>query len=190
MAAAIHFENLRTKKDVGEARSIRKTGEFQIVLPFGVNYGVRATKADFYSVHEYLELPAGDQYREVKKNLLMVPIEVGETVKLNNVFFEAGLAVLRSESSPELNRLVQILKENPTINIQLEGHTDNLGTPDVLLKLSEDRVATVKNYLVHHKVSAARIGGKGYGNTQPVSQGNSEEERLLNRRVEFVMTKK
>lgn len=190
LAAAIHFENLRTKKDVGEARSDPKTGEFQIVLPFGVNYGVRATKSDFYSVHEYLELPAGDQYREVKKNLMMVPIEVGETIKLNNVFFEAGLAVLRAESSPELDRLVQILKENPTINIQLEGHTDNLGTPDVLLKLSEDRVATVKSYLVDHGIAATRIAGKGYGATRPVTQGNSEEERLLNRRVEFVITKK
>ncbi|MFM8911485.1 MAG: OmpA family protein [Flammeovirgaceae bacterium] len=190
LAASIHFENLRTKKDVGEARSDPKTGEFQIVLPFGVNYGVRATKADFYSVHEYLELPAGDQYREVKKNLLMVPIEVGETIKLNNVFFEAGLAVLRPESSPELDRLVQILKENPTINIQLEGHTDNLGTPDVLLKLSEDRVTTVKGYLVERGIAGTRITGKGYGATKPVTQGNTEEERLLNRRVEFVITKK
>ncbi|MFN7328749.1 MAG: OmpA family protein, partial [Bacteroidota bacterium] len=75
-------------------------------------------------------------------------------------------------------------------NIQLEGHTDNLGTPGVLLKLSEDRVATVKSYLVDHGIAATRIAGKGYGATRPVTQGNSEEERLLNRRVEFVITKK
>lgn len=190
LAAAIHFENLRTKKDVGEARSDPKTGEFQIVLPYGVNYGVRATKPDFYSVHEYLELPAGNQYKEVKKNLMMVPIAVGETIKLNNVFFEAGLASLRSESSPELDRLVTILKENMGIAIQLEGHTDNLGAPDVLQKLSEDRVATVRNYLLDHGIAASRVTGKGYGATRPVSKGETEEERLLNRRVEFVITKK
>ena len=190
LAAAIHFENLRTRKDVGEARSDPKTGEYQIILPFGINYGVRAGRSDYYSVHENLELPASDQYKEVQKNLMMVPIEVGETVKLNNVFFEAGLAVLRTESFPELDRLVTILKENSSIAIELAGHTDNRGTGDVLQKLSEDRVATVKQYLISNGISQNRIDGFGYGASRPISQGDSEEDRMLNRRVEFKITKK
>ena len=190
LAAAIHFENLRTRKDMGEARSDPKTGAYQIILPFGVNYGVRATRSDFYSVHENLELPMAREYNEVQKDLMMVPIEVGETIKLNNVFFEAGLAILKSESFPELDRLVTILKENPTIAIELAGHTDNRGTIDVLLKLSEDRVATVKDYLVKEGIDKARIDGHGYGASRPVAQGDSEEERQLNRRVEFKITKK
>jgi outer membrane protein OmpA-like peptidoglycan-associated protein len=190
LSASIHFENLRTRRDVGEARSDPKTGEYQIILPFGINYGVRASRSDYYSVHENLELPLSKEYIEVQKNLIMVPIEIGETVKLNNVFFEAGLADLKSESFPELDRLVAILKENPNIAIQLEGHTDNRGSGDVLQKLSEDRVATVKSYLVDHGVASDRIAGKGYGATKPVSKGETEEERLLNRRVEFVITRK
>jgi outer membrane protein OmpA-like peptidoglycan-associated protein/Tol biopolymer transport system component len=190
LAASIHFENLRTRRDVGEARSDPKTGTYQIVLPYGINYGVRATRSDFYSIHENLELPVTDEYKEVQKNLLMIPIEVGETIKLNNVFFEAGLAVLKSESFPELDRLVTILSENTGIFIQLEGHTDSRGAANVLLKLSEDRVVTVQEYLVAHGISKNRITGQGYGATRPVATGDSEEDRRLNRRVEFKITKK
>lgn len=189
LAASIHFENLRTRRDVGEARSDPKTGTYQIVLPYGINYGVRATRSDYYSIHENLELPATAEYKEVQKDLVMIPIEVGETVKLNNVFFEAGLAVLKSESFPELDRLVTILSENTGISIELEGHTDSRGTAAVLLKLSEDRVATVQEYLISRGISKHRITGHGYGATRPVANGDSEEDRKLNRRVEFKITK-
>lgn len=190
LAASIHFENLRTRRDVGEARSDPRTGMYQIVLPYGVNYGVRASRSDYYSVHENLELPASAEYKEVQKDLMMIPIEVGETIKLNNVFFEAGLPVLKSESFPELDRLVTILSENPSIFIELEGHTDSRGTADVLLKLSQERVATVQEYLVSHGIGKHRITGHGYGATRPVATGDSEEDRRLNRRVEFKITKK
>jgi outer membrane protein OmpA-like peptidoglycan-associated protein len=190
LAASIHFENLKTRKDVGEARSDPKTGAYQIILPYGANYGVRATRSDFYSVHENVELPVTNEYSEVEKDLMMVPIEIGETIKLNNVFFEAGLAVLKSESFPELDRLVSILSENTGISIELEGHTDNKGKEDVLMKLSEDRVATVRDYLVAHGIAKERITGHGFGATRPVAKGDSEEDRKLNRRVEFKITKK
>jgi outer membrane protein OmpA-like peptidoglycan-associated protein len=190
LAASIHFENLRTRKDMGEARSDPKTGEYQIILPFGINYGVRATRSDYYSVHENLELPVSNQFKEVQKNLMMVPIEVGQTIKLNNVFFEAGLAELKSESFPELDRLATILNENSGIAIELAGHTDNRGTKDVLQKLSEDRVKTVKQYLISKGIDQNRIDGYGYGASRPVSQGDLEEDRMLNRRVEFKITKK
>ncbi len=190
LAASIHFENLRTRKDVGEARSDPKTGAYQIILPFGINYGMRASRSDYYSVHENLELPATKEYKEVQKDLMMVPIEVGETIKLNNVFFEAGLSVLKSESYPELDRLVTILSENAGISIELEGHTDNRGKEDVLIKLSEDRVATVRDYLINHGIRKDRITGHGFGASRPVAKGDSEEDRMLNRRVEFKITKK
>jgi outer membrane protein OmpA-like peptidoglycan-associated protein len=106
------------------------------------------------------------------------------------VFFEAGLPVLKSESFPELDRLVTILSENPSIFIELEGHTDSRGTADVLLKLSQERVVTVQEYLISRGISKHRITGHGYGATRPVASGDSEEDRRLNRRVEFKITKK
>ncbi len=190
LAASIHFENLETGAEVGEARSDPKTGAYQIILPYGSNYGVRALANGFYSVNENLELKASDNYNEVSKDLMLVPIEVGETVKLNNVFFTAGTPTLKQESFPELDRLVTILKDNPSIFIQLEGHTDNFGDAEVLQKLSEGRVETVKQYLVSHGIDAMRITGQGFGASKPVTTGTTEEDRKKNRRVEFKILKK
>ena len=190
LTAAVHFENLDNGTDMGEARTDPKTGAYQIILPFGFHYGVRATTKGFYSVHENLDLKETAKYAEVTKDLVMVPIEVGETVKLNNVFFDAGQPGLKPASFPELDRLVSILKETPNISIELEGHTDNMGKADVLQKLSEDRVEAVKKYLVSKGINSNRISGKGYGGTRPVSNGNTEADRQLNRRVEFRIVKK
>jgi outer membrane protein OmpA-like peptidoglycan-associated protein len=191
LSARIHFENLTSGVEVGEARSDPKTGAYRIVLPFGTLYGIRAYLTDYYSVHENIELKESDnKYTEVKKDLFMVPLQIGETIKLNNVFFEAGLPTLKSESFPELNRLMEILKDNPGIYIELAGHTDNKGDASTLLKLSEDRVSTVKAYLVSNGIDTNRITGKGYGATQPVASSDTEENSKANRRVEFKITQK
>ena len=190
LAAAIHFEDLSTGAEVGEARSDPKTGQYQIVLPVGVNYGIRANVSGFYSIHENIELKQNSKYDEVFKDLLMVPIAIGETVKLNNVFFEAGLPTLKPESYPELDRLVKILVDNPGIYIELSGHTDAKGNPDALMKLSQDRVDAVKAYLVKNNIAAERISGTGYGATQPIAPSDTEENSRLNRRVECKIVKK
>lgn len=189
LAAKIHFENMDTGNEVGEARSDPKTGAFQIILPSGFYYGVRASVMGYYSLHENLDLKESNNYSEVKKDLLMVPFELGETIKLNNVFFEAGLAVLKSESYHELDRLVTILRENPGIFIELQGHTDNKGDAATLLKLSQDRVEAVKAYITSHDINNERISGKGFGSTQPIAPSDTEENSRLNRRVEFKIVK-
>ena len=191
LSARIHFEDLADGVEVGEARSDPKTGAYRIVLPFGTNYGVRANVKDYYAVHENIELQQRSRkYTELRKDLLLIPLQIGETVKLNNVFFEAGLPTLRSESYPELNRLIEVLKENPGISIDLSGHTDHGGDATTLLRLSQNRVVTVKGYLVAHGIDETRITGTGYGDTQPLAAGDTEESRKLNRRVEFKITKK
>jgi outer membrane protein OmpA-like peptidoglycan-associated protein len=190
LAAVIHFENLATGVEIGEARSDPKTGNYQIVLPYGVNYGVRANVSGFYSIHENIELKENSKYSEVSKDLLMVPIAIGETVKLNNVFFEAGLPTLKSESYPELDRLVKVLIDNPGIYIELEGHTDAKGNADALMKLSQERVDAVKAYLVKNNIPAERITGTGYGASKPVAPSDTEENSRLNRRVSLKIVKK
>ena len=95
------------------------------------------------------------------------------------------LLFIKPESYPELNRLIEILKENPGIMIDLAGHTDHKGDAATLLKLSQDRVATVESYLVSQGISETRIEGKGYGDTQPVQDNKTAAGRAKNRRVEF-----
>lgn len=190
LEAVIRFDDLSTGKEEGEARSDPRTGDYRIVLAAGKNYGYHAEAPGYLSVNENLELVDLREYGEVRKDLLLVPIEVGESIQLKNVFFAQSKAVLLPESYPELDRLVRIMKDNETIEIQLEGHTDGRGDPKANLILSEQRVEAVKQYLVSKGISEKRIVGKGYGGTKPRVSNDTEENRKLNRRVEFKITRK
>ncbi len=190
VSADILFEDLLEHKEVGEAISDPKTGSYRITLAHGKNYGIRAVAEGFLSVNENLELMSITKYAEIEKDLFLVPIEVGETMQLNNVFFEQGKPILKSQSFPELDRLVEIMVENPSIKIELGGHTDNVGNKDALLKLSQDRVLAVKAYLEKKGIKKDRVEGKGYGYTQSIAPNTNEADRQRNRRVEFKITKK
>jgi outer membrane protein OmpA-like peptidoglycan-associated protein len=190
VGASIVFEDLAANKKAGEARSDPKTGAYQIVLPFGVNYGFMAKAEGFFSVRENLNTKNMQQFKEIDLDLFLVPIAVGEVVKLNNVFFDPGLSTLQRESFAELNSLAAMMKHNPEIQIEIAGHTDLRGTPEATQKLSEERVASVKDFLVQRGVDASRIKGVGYGATKPVAPSDTEENRLKNRRVEFTIIKK
>jgi outer membrane protein OmpA-like peptidoglycan-associated protein len=190
VSAEILLDNLGSGSEVARAISDPQTGDFKIILPRGANYGLHAVAKGFLSVNENLELITINSYEEVEKNLLLVPIEVGESIQLNNVFFEQGKATLRQESVPELDRLTEILKENRTLEIELSGYTDSMGPGDALQQLSEDRVAAVIDYLVAHGINKRRLRGRGYGSENPSARNDTEEHRRMNRRVEFRIVKK
>ncbi len=189
VAAEILLDNLVNGKEVAEANSDPSSGEFKIVLQPGANYGIHAAAKGYLSVNENMELATIHEYKEMQKDLLLMPIEVGLTLALNNVFFEQGKPTLRKESYPELDRLVQIMIDNPKMQIELAGHTDNVGNGTALMKLSQDRVDVVKKYLEDHSISAHRIAGRGYGATSPREKNDTEEHRMMNRRVEFKILK-
>jgi outer membrane protein OmpA-like peptidoglycan-associated protein len=190
ISATILFDDLATQLEVGEANSHPNNGDYKIVLPYGINYGLHASANGFLSVNENMELQTISTYQEIQKDLYLVPIEVGESILLNNVFFEQGKPILKSESFPELDRLWQILNDNPKIEIELDGHTDNVGSHTALVKLSLDRVETVKKYLTEKGIPSKRISGRGFGPDHPIEKNDTEENKRKNRRVEFRITKK
>lgn len=109
---------------------------------------------------------------------------VGKVIRLEALIFQQRSAVISPESYPELNNVAQMLHDNPNMVIQLEGHTDTRGDKNLNLKLSEDRVESVRNYLVRRGVAKNRIKLKAFGGSQPLSLENTEEAHKLNRRVE------
>jgi outer membrane protein OmpA-like peptidoglycan-associated protein len=125
----------------------------------------------------------------VEMNFKLQPIEVGAVVNLKSVLFELGSTTLLDESYSELNVVVDFLKSNPNVVIELEGHTDNRGDMRKNLVLSQQRVDKIKSYLVSKGISPKRIQGKGYGGSRPIATNNTEEARRLNRRVEFRILK-
>lgn len=187
--ADISYETLLDKKEIGKASSNAFNGEYKIVLPYGQDYGFHAMAPGYISVNENINLDTLKGYAEINHDLYLVPLEVGQSVLLNNLFFERSKAILKPESFPELDRLVTIMKENPNMEIELEGHTDSYGNAELNVQLSEDRVKTVEKYLVSKGIKEKRITGKGYGGARPIADNSNEVTRKKNRRVAFVIKK-
>ena len=126
----------------------------------------------------------------ISRDLYLVPIEIGQVVRLNNVFFDFDKVQLKDDSFPELDRVAEFMNENPKVSIEIAGHTDAMGAEDYNLQLASGRVTSVKDYLVTRKgLSPDRIVIKSYGESVPVADNNTEEGRSQNRRVEFRILK-
>ncbi len=188
--AKIIYEQLNTGVEVGFTNSNPETGEYQILLPAGVNYGFLALKDKFIPLSENIDLTDVKEYKEIERDLYLVPIEVGVPVRLNNVFFDFDKSTLRKESFPELDRVVTLMKENPKLKVEIAGHTDWKGTDEYNQKLSQRRTNSVVKYLVHKGVISTRLVPKGYGEKQPIATNATDEGRQKNRRVEFVVLEK
>jgi len=187
---AITYEILPGGKTAGTARSEPVEGNYNIVLPKGFNYGFIAEADGYYAINENIDLSALEAYKEVERNIYMAPLNVGAVIRLNNIFFEFGKAVLKEESYPELDRVVKLLTTNPTIALEIAGHTDNVGSDEANQSLSADRAKAVVEYLVSKGIGKKALSSKGYGETVPVGDNNTEEGRQLNRRVEFKILNK
>ena len=188
--ARIVYNILSTNKESGIAVSNVKDGTYKIVLPASAAYSFLAMKDKFYSVSENIDLRGLKEYKEIERNLYLAPIAVGETIRLNNLFFDFSKSALRSESAAELERVIKLLTDNPNMVIEISGHTDNVGGDLSNNKLSFDRATAVKTYLVNKGFKATRIQVKGYGKTKPVGSNDTEAGRQENRRVEFRILKK
>ncbi|EKO52414.1 OmpA family protein [Leptospira kirschneri] len=192
LSADIHYESLKSHEKIGSAKSDPSNGNFSIILPFGENYGFYAQKKGYLPVSQNLNLSSKKKFSEkVEVILQLPPIRDRGSIQINNLFFESKSFQIAPESAPELDRLAEIVKENPDIEIQIEGHTDNVGKKKDNLILSEKRAAAVAEYLFQkHSISKARIQTKGFGDSVPLSKNDSEEARKKNRRVNFTILKK
>lgn len=165
-----------------------KLGIYRLRISSTNVYTIVVVAEGYVGILEKLDIHTFEM-RQVELNFKLQPIEVGATVNLKNVLFVVGKTTLLTESYDELNVVVDLLKNNPRIEIELAGHTDNRGDAKQNLKLSQSRVDKVKAYLVSKGIAGRRIKGKGYGGQRPIANSDSEESRKLNRRVEFTIVK-
>jgi outer membrane protein OmpA-like peptidoglycan-associated protein len=187
VAARVFYQRLSDGSHIGSAVANPATGEYSLALPAGENFEFHAEHDGYYPVSENMDLRELAEYREARKDLVLVPIERGTTVRLNNIFFDFDRATLRSESIPELDRLVAFLVGQPKMRVQIGGHTDNVGGDEYNLVLSQSRAQAVVDYLIAKGIAASRLDPKGYGKTRPVDTNDSDQGRQNNRRVEFTI---
>lgn len=164
-----------------------ETGHYLVTLPLGRDYAFNVNRRDylFYSDNFPLRDKAPDSTYE--KNIPLQPLEANATVVLRNIFFDVSKWDLKPESQAELDRVVELLQQNPGLKIQIGGHTDDVGSDADNQKLSEQRARSVVAYLVSKGIGANRLTAKGYGESKPVAGNDSEEGRAQNRRTEMMI---
>ena len=195
IGAKLIYERLPDGRDMGITQSDPASGEYHIKLPIGYNYSLHAEAKDHISESQNLDLR--NYHRDLKetvdfrlKPIEIVRIEEDAVVRLNSIFFDFNKAVLKPESFPELDRVIQLMERSPQMTIEVAGHTDNIGSENANLKLSEKRASAVKKYFLSKGISAARVTSKGFGEGRPIVSNDDEKDgRELNRRVEFKITK-
>lgn len=189
LAADIQIIDVVTGVVVANTGSDAKTGGYMVTIPEGHDYAVNASAKGylFYSEREQRHLNDDRllYWQTVTRDIALTPIESGERIALRNVFFETGKYELLPTSTAELDKVVELLKQNATLRVELGGHTDNVGNAADNQRLSEQRAKAVYDYLVAHGIETNRLTYKGYGETQPVADNSTPTGQAANRRTEM-----
>ena len=184
--AEVTVTNL-TKSGISTGQSNQVDGTFSIQLEAASDFTVVGKKAGYISNIEKVSTIGLNRSAilYVKLELVVEEARVGKTIVLNNIYFETGKAVIQTEFSTDLDKLVRFLKDNPATRLEIQGHTDNTGSQAFNAKLSQSRADSVVNYLKNNGIEGSRLSAKGYGPSQPVADNKTKEGRARNRRVEM-----
>lgn len=185
LEAAVEIIDLQNKEPVYQDYSDAMLGDFLATLTSGKNYGLNISKSGYLFYSANFSLVGHEPKNPFNISVLLEPIEIGNKVILNNIFFDTNKFDLKPESITELQQLVDFLTLNPTLHIEISGHTDDVGNDASNNTLSENRARSVYQYLISNKIAADRLVYKGYGKTQPIAPNTTDEGRQKNRRTEF-----
>lgn len=190
------YYNLATNEQLGEI-PVAANGSYQFALPRGQRYSLQVVgNGEFVASSQNIDLreikvAKGKPTPQIKnytvREVVTMPIEAGSTITLNNLFFPNGKYTLLPESYAELNRLTELMEANPSVKVEIAGHTDNVGGDVPNQELSQDRADAVRSYLLSKGISSIRLRAKGYGKVRPVAPNTTEDGKAQNRRVEFVI---
>ena len=185
LAGIVTISNLQSGETVTEAQA-GADGKFSLYIEEAGTYGLSADAKGYMIISRKLKIAKKDEQQQVEANLRMHPLEVGSTSIMSNIFFDFGKASLRTESIGELDKIKNFLDNSPTLKLQINGHTDNVGNAAYNKILSRKRAQSVVNYLIQNGIGQDRLSVMGYGQERPlVSNDDEEEGRELNRRTEI-----
>lgn len=189
VSATITYKMVPFHNNVGIAKADRETGAYHLYMIKGKDYDVEVGLDGYLTVIETITVEDLNQDGVIVKNFEIMPITEGRVMALNRLFFVQSKAEITEDSYPQLNILVKMLEDYPSMIIQLEGHTDYRGSAKLNLELSEDRVDAIKKYLVKNGIRKSRIKTKAFGGSKPITNEATEESQSRNRRVEVRILK-
>lgn len=185
LESAVEIIALENNRPVYQDFSSVEKGDFLATITAGKNYGLNISKPGYLFYSENFSLVGHTSSNPFFITALLEPIEVGNKVILKNIFFDTNKYQLQPDSRAELQKLIEFMELNPTVKIEISGHTDNVGNDASNQTLSENRAKSVYNFLISGKIDPSRMVFKGYGKTQPIAPNDSDENRAKNRRTEF-----
>lgn len=192
----IKITNLDTREEVTLTTTVGRDGKYAVALREGSKYTVEIRSSEGYAFSStQFDVPITTERGATTTETLMIPVEViplkeGTEVRLRDVYFGFNSSELETSSQKELERLVELLRANPGIEIEIAAHTDDVGSSKFNQKLSEKRAKKIADYLTEKGIEKKRLKAKGYGKSQPVVPNDTEENRAKNRRVEFKVLRK
>ncbi|WP_347159097.1 OmpA family protein [Pontibacter chitinilyticus] len=185
VAAQVQLYDVAADSLVQQVNSDKVSGEYTVVLTEGKQYALFVTAPNYLMNSRSFDYTSQKALTPVALDVYLEPLQAGAAVVLNNLFFDTGKYTLEQKSKTELDKVIAFLKLNAQVKVEISGHTDDVGSDQDNLLLSEKRAAAVADYLTSHGISKSRIRSKGYGETKPVLPNTSEENRRQNRRIEM-----
>lgn len=184
LPSAIELTEVATRRLISKVQTDEE-GNYLITLPSGNDYAFNVNRKGYLFYSDHFSLVGNITDSSYVKDIPLQPLAAGAEVVLKNIFFDTRLFDLKPASVIELDKVVLLLKDNPQLKIQINGHTDNIGQPNDNLVLSNNRAKAVVNYLLSKGISPERLFHKGFGASQPITDNTTETARALNRRTEL-----
>lgn len=185
MVATVELFDLKQNQLVSQVNSDSVTGEYLMVLPGGSEYALYVSSTGFLFHSLHFDYQTTRDLKPLVKDIALVPVQENAMVVLNNLFFDLNKYEVRPESITELMEVVKFMQRNAAVNVEIGGHTDNTGNENYNQQLSEKRAGAVADFLISNQIAPSRIQIKGYGSKRPLKPNDSDENRQLNRRIEF-----
>jgi OmpA-OmpF porin, OOP family len=187
LQAKIELIDLSKASVESRVKSDSLTGKYLIVLTQGAEYGLYITKPGYLFRSMNFNYSEVSDFEPIVVDIELEKVREGSVVVLNNIFFDVDKYELKEKSVTELTEVIRFLNTNPSVRIQVSGHTDDVGKSEYNIDLSHKRSRSVVNYLISKGIDKSRIVAKGYGASRPLGDNNTDEGRQLNRRIEILV---
>ncbi|MCS7028425.1 MAG: OmpA family protein [Bacteroidia bacterium] len=183
--AKIQVADLETKEILIEQENNAHDGTYMVVVPTGKDYEITVSAKGYFFNSMEINAKEITTYQEIDKDIKLEKLKKDKPVPLNHIYFDFDSYKLKPESYIELDKVVRLMQENPEIRIELSAHTDDRGKDDYNMILSNNRAKAAAEYIISKGIDKNRIVPRGYGETKPIVPNTTDENRAINRRVEF-----
>ena len=185
LPSSVELTDINSQRIVSKVQTDEQ-GNYLTTLPIGNNYAFNVNRKGYLFYSENYDLTTGKIDSVFQADIPLQPIAAGANIILKNIFFDTKMTALKPASVAELNKVVRLLLDNPTLKILITGHTDNVGKPQDNITLSNGRALAVINYLLTgNQITKERLQYKGLGAAKPIADNSTEQGRAINRRTEL-----